>query len=108
MKIKEIDKLENFVGTVIFLFLKLVLKYYLIAFEGIEISSKVFLVKKKQSVPIEKNNTMYLFVGLGKQLIMPTKDNISKSILQRNRVFAQNVVLYIPDLLTADQVEAII
>jgi leucyl aminopeptidase len=71
MKIKEIDKLENFVGTVIIPVLKLVLKNYPIAFEGIEISSKVFYGKKNSQYLLEKQYNV-LVCGFRKTIIMPT------------------------------------
>jgi leucyl aminopeptidase len=110
MKIKEIDKLENFVGTVIIPVFETSPKNIIpIAFEGIEISSKVFYGKKNSQYLLEKNNTMYLFVGLGKTINYANLKTIFRRVsYKETESFAQNVVLYIPDLLTADQVEAII
>lgn len=110
MKIKEIKQLENFVGTVIIPVFETSPKNSIpLVFDGIAISAKVFYGKKNSQYFIESNNTIYLFVGLGKIIDYPDLKKIFRRVSHKETdFFNQNVALYIPDVFTIDQVEAMV
>ena len=110
MKIKTIENLENFIGTVIVPVFETSPKNIVpISFEGIEISSKVFFGKSNTHYLIEKNNVVYLFVGLGKKTIYKTLKNTFRSLSQKQQeLLTHQVVLHFPVAFIDDQVEAVV
>jgi leucyl aminopeptidase len=110
MKIKEIDQLDNFTGTIIIPVLETSPKNIIpITFEDTSISSKVFYGKKNSQYLLEKNNIMYLFVGLGKTIDYATLKTLFRRIsYKETESFSQNVALHIPEFFTEDQVEALV
>ncbi|MDG2431036.1 M17 family metallopeptidase [Flavobacterium sp.] len=110
MKIKAIENLENFTGTVIVPVFETSPKNIVpISFEGIEISSKVFFGKSNSHYLIEKNNVVYLFVGLGKKTTYKSLKTTFRSISQKQQeLLTHQVVLHFPDTFIDDQVEAVV
>ncbi|CAM3051660.1 leucyl aminopeptidase family protein [Flavobacterium frigoris] len=108
MKTKQIDKLENFSGTVLIPVFETNAKSIVpIQFEGLEISSKVFYGKKDTSYLAENNNITYLFIGLGKAIEYKGLKTIARRISAKEKEsFGKNVALFVPEEFNTDQVEA--
>jgi len=108
MKTKQIDKLENFSGTVLIPVFETNAKSIVpIQFEGLEISSKVFYGKKDTSYLAENNNITYLFIGLGKAIEYKALKTIARRISAKEKEsFGKNVALFVPEEFNTDQVEA--
>jgi len=108
MKTKQIDKLENFSGTVLIPVFETNAKSIVpIQFEGLEISSKVFYGKKDTSYLAENNNITYLFIGLGKVIDYKALKTIARRISAKEKEsFGKNVALFVPEEFNTDQVEA--
>lgn len=110
MKTKEIDKLENFSGTVLIPVFETTAKSIVpIKFEGLEISSKVFYGKKDTYYLAENNDNTYLFIGLGKTIDYKTLKTIARRIAAKEKAaFGKSVALFVPEEFSADQVESIV
>jgi leucyl aminopeptidase len=108
MKTKEIDKLENFSGTVLIPVFETTAKSIVpIKFEGLEISSKVFYGKKDTYYLSEKNDNTYLFIGLGKKIDYKALKTITRRVAAKEKeAFGKNVALFVPEEFSTDQVEA--
>jgi len=110
MKIIKIDSLENFSGTVLVPVFETAAKDLVpIQFEGLEISSKVFYGKKDSYYIAEKNDTIFIFIGLGKTTDYKSLKTIFRRIAFKEKdTFSSNVSLFLPDVFTEEQVEAAI
>jgi leucyl aminopeptidase len=110
MKTKQIDKLDDFSGTVLIPVFETNVKSIVpIQFEGLEISSKVFYGKKDTSYLAEKNNITYLFIGLGKAIEYKALKTIARRIAAKEKeAFGKNVALFVPQEFSNDQLEATI
>jgi leucyl aminopeptidase len=108
MKTKEIDKLENFSGTVLVPVFETNAKSIVpIKFEGLEISSKVFYGKKDTYYLSEKNDNTYLFIGLGKTIDYKALKTITRRVASKEKeAFGKSVALFVPEEFSTDQVEA--
>jgi leucyl aminopeptidase len=108
MKTKEINKLEDFSGTVLIPVFETTAKSIIpIKFEGLEISSKVFYGKKDTYYLAEKNDNTYLFIGLGKTIDYKALKTIARRIsFKEKEAFGKNVALFIPEEFSSEQVEA--
>lgn len=110
MKTKQIDKLDDFSGTVLIPVFETNIKSIVpIQFEGLEISSKVFYGKKDTSYLAEKNNITYLFIGLGKAIEYKALKTIARRIATKEKeAFGKNVALFVPQEFSNDLLEATI
>lgn len=108
MKTKEIDKLDNFLGTVLIPVFETTAKSIVpIKFEGLEISSKVFYGKKDTHYLAEKDGNTYLFIGLGKTIDYKALKTIARRIsFKEKESLGNSVALFIPEEFNNDQVEA--
>ncbi|NGY36973.1 leucyl aminopeptidase family protein [Flavobacterium sp. XN-5] len=108
MKTKQIDKLDNFSGTVLIPVFETAAKSInSIKFEDLEISSKVFYGKKDTHYLVEKNGNTYLFVGLGKTIEYKALKTIARRIsFKEKEVFGESVAIFIPEEFNNEQVEA--
>jgi leucyl aminopeptidase len=110
MKTNQIDKLDDFSGTVLIPVFETNVKSIIpIQFEGLEISPKVFYGKKDTSYLAEKNNITYLFIGLGKAIEYKALKTIARRIAAKEKeAFGKNVALFVPQEFSNDQLEATI
>ncbi|TDE05604.1 leucyl aminopeptidase family protein [Flavobacterium hiemivividum] len=108
MKTKEIDKLDNFSGTVLVPVFETTVKSIVpIKFEGLEISSKVFYGKKDTHYLAEKDGNTYIFIGLGKTIDYKVLKTIARRIsFKEKESLGNSVALFIPEEFNNDQVEA--
>jgi leucyl aminopeptidase len=84
MKTKQIDKLDDFSGTVLIPVLKPKKSIVPIQFEGLEILSKVFYGKKDTSYLAEKT-TLPTFIGLGKSNRYKALKTIARRIAAKKK-----------------------
>ena len=78
-------------------------------FDGFEVNPKVFSGKKDTHYLIEKNDTIYIFIGLGNKIDYKSLKNIFRRIAQKQKdTFAQDVSLFFPEVFTEEQIEAAI
>jgi leucyl aminopeptidase len=108
MKTKEINKLENFSGTVLIPVFETTAKSIVpIKFEGLEISSKVFYGKKDTYYLAEKNDNTYVFIGLGKATDYKALKTIARRIsFKEKEAFGKSVALFVPEEFSSEEVEA--
>ena len=110
MKTNTVVNLDNFSGTILIPAFETYSKSIVpIAFNGLEVSSKVFFGKKDTHYLAEKDNNTYIFVGLGKAIDYKSLKNIFRRIsFKQQDSFSSTIALVIPDQFTQDQVEAVI
>jgi len=108
MKTKTIDSLDNFLGTVLIPVFETTAKNLIpIQFNGVTVASKVFYGKKDAHYLVEKEDTTYVFIGLGKSIDYKSLKTIFRRIaIKEKDTFGQNVFLFLPDVFTEEQVEA--
>jgi len=108
MKTKTIDSLENFSGTVLIPVFETTAKNLIpIQFDGVAVASKVFYGKKDTHYLVEKEDTTYVFIGLGKSIDYKSLKTIFRRIaIKEKDTFGQNVSLFLPEVFTEEQVEA--
>ncbi|WP_413998379.1 leucyl aminopeptidase family protein [Flavobacterium sp. W1B] len=108
MKTKKISNLENFSGTILIPVFETSSKSIIpIKFDDIEISSKVFYGKKDTHYLAEKNNNIYLFIGLGKEIDYRSIKTIFRRISSKEiESFPKCVALFIPEQFNDALVEA--
>ena len=110
MEINAIENTINFSGTVLIPVFETYEKGIIpISFDGLEISSKVFFGKKDSHYIIERNNTIYIFIGLGKKLNYKDLKTIFRRISSNQReYFELNLALVLEDKFDENQVEAMV
>jgi leucyl aminopeptidase len=110
MKTNTVVNLDNFSGTILIPAFETYSKSIVpIAFNGLEIASKVFFGKKDTHYLAEKNDNTYVFIGIGKTIDYKSLKTIFRRISSKQKDnFSSNVALVIPDQFTQDQVEAMI
>lgn len=110
MKTKTIDSLDNFSGTVLVPVFETTAKNLIpIQFDEVAVASKVFYGKKDTHYLVEKEDTTYVFIGLGKSIDYKSLKTIFRRIaIKEKDTFGQNVSLFLPDVFTNEQVEAVI
>lgn len=110
MKTNTIVNLDNFSGTILIPVFETYSKSIVpIAFNGLEVTSKVFFGKKDTHYLAEKNDNTYIFIGLGKTIDYKSLKTIFRRISLKNKDnFSSNVALVVPEQITQDQVEAMI
>jgi leucyl aminopeptidase len=110
MKTNTVVDITNFSGTILIPAFETYSKSIVpISFNGLEIGAKVFFGKKDTHYLAEKNNSMYLFIGLGKTSDYKTMKTIFRRISSKQKDnFSANVALVIPEQFTEDQTEAMI
>ncbi len=110
MKTNAIQNLADFSGTVLIPVFETSGKSSdPIHFEGLEISSKLFFGKKDTHYTTEHNNSLYLFIGLGKTIEYKALKNVFRAIASKHKdKFKANVTLVLPQQLDDDQVEAMV
>ncbi len=110
MKIRKIDSLENFSGTVLVPVFETSVKNILpVKFENLEISSKVFYGKKDSYYLAEDKGNVYIFIGLGKTIDYKSLKTIFRRIASKEKdTLTPNVSLFLPEVFTEEQAEAII
>lgn len=110
MKTKTIDSLDDFSGTVLIPVFETTAKNLIpIQFDEVAVASKVFYGKKDTHYLIAKDDTTYVFIGLGKSIDYKSLKTIFRRIATKEKdTFGQNVSLFLPDVFTEEQVEAAI
>ncbi len=110
MKVTSIDSLDNFSGTVLIpVFETTVNNVIPIQFDGLEISSKVFFGKKDTHYLVDKNDKTYIFIGLGEAIDYKSLKDIFRRVASKQKdTLTQDVSLFLPDVFTDEQVEAVI
>lgn len=110
MKIKTINSLDNFSGTVLIPVFETTAKNLIpVQFNRVAVASKVFYGKKDTHYLVEKEDTTYVFIGLGKSIDYKSLKTIFRRIaIKEKDTFGQNVSLFLPDVFTEEQVEAAI
>ena len=110
MKINIIQNLDNFSGTILIPIFETDEKNEVnITFDGLEIPVKLFSGIKDTHYLAEKNNNIYLFIGLGKTIDYKALKTIFRRISAKQKEhFNLNLALVLPDQLTDNQVEAMI
>ncbi|OAB29505.1 leucyl aminopeptidase [Flavobacterium fryxellicola] len=80
-----------------------------IAYNGLEISSKLFYGKKDTHYVAEKNEATYIFIGLGKAIDYRSLKTIFRRISSKHKeLFSSNIALVVPEQCIENQVEAIV
>lgn len=108
MKTNTLKNIENFSGTILIPAFETYEKSIVpIAFNGLEIASKVFFGKKDTHYLAEKNDNVYVFIGLGKTIDYKSLKTIFRRISYKQKEsLTSNIALVIPEQFTQDQVEA--
>jgi leucyl aminopeptidase len=108
MKIKQIQNLEGFTGSILIPVFETNAKSIVpIEFHGTSVSSKVFYGKKDTHYLVEKYDCTHVFIGLGKELDYKSLKTIFRRIAFKQKdIFGKNVVLVIPQEFNTNQVEA--
>ena len=108
MKLKKIQNLDNYTGTIIIPVFETTAKSIVpIEYHGVTVYSQVFYGKKDTHYLVEKYDCTHVFIGLGKELDYKAVKTIFRRIASKQKeVFAKNVALVIPDNFTNTQVEA--
>ena len=108
MKVKKIQNLDNFTGTILIPVFETTAKSIIpIAYHGVTVYSQVFYGKKDTHYLVEKYDCTHVFIGLGKELDYKALKTIFRRIaLKQKEVFAKNVALVVPITFSAEQVEA--
>ena len=110
MKINTLENLDTFSGTVLIpVFETYVKRLIPIQFGELEISSKVFYGKKDTHYLAEQNDNTIVFIGLGKTIDYKSLKTVFRSLSSKQKeIFSTNVALVLPEVLTPNQVEAIV
>lgn len=108
MKIKKIQNLDNFTGTILIPVFETTAKSIVpIEYHGVTVYSQVFYGKKDTHYLVEKYDCTHVFIGLGKELDYKSLKTIFRRIASKQKeVFGINATLIIPDNFNANQVEA--
>jgi leucyl aminopeptidase len=110
MKIKKIQNLDNFTGTILIPVFETTAKSIVpIEYHGVSVYSQVFYGKKDTHYLAEKYDCTHVFIGLGKELDYKAIKTIFRRIAAKQKeVFGKNTALVIPDNFSNSQVEAAI
>ncbi|MDI1317527.1 leucyl aminopeptidase family protein [Flavobacterium sp.] len=110
MKIKKIQNLDNFIGTILIPVFETTQKSIVpIEYHGVSVYSQVFYGKKDTHYLVEKYDCTHIFIGLGKESDYKSIKTIFRRIAAKQKeVFGKNVALVIPDTFQINQVEAAI
>ncbi len=110
MKIKKIQNLDNFKGTILIPVFETTAKSIVpIEHHGVSVYSQVFYGKKDTHYLVEKYECTHVFIGLGKEVDYKSLKTIFRRISAKQKeVFGKNIALVIPDNFNANQVEATI
>lgn len=110
MKVKKIQNLDNFTGTILIPAFETTAKSIVpIEYHGVSVYSQVFYGKKDTHYLVEKYECTHVFIGLGKELDFKSMKTIFRRIAVKQKdIFGKNVVLVFPDNFTNSQVEAAI
>ena len=108
MKIKKIQNLDSFTGTILIPVFETTAKSIVpIEYHGVTVYSQVFYGKKDTYYLVEKYDCTHVFIGLGKEQDYKTVKTIFRRIASKQKeVFGKNVTLIIPEEFTNNQVEA--
>lgn len=110
MKTNTIQNLDNFSGTILIPVFETYEKSIVpISFNGLEITAKVFYGKKDTLYAVEQNNSIYLFIGLGKKIDYKALKAVFRSVSAKQKEkLNTNIALVLPEQLDDNQVEAIV
>lgn len=110
MKIKKIQNLDHFTGTILIPVFETTAKSIVpIEYHGVSVYSQVFYGKKDTHYLVEKYDCTHVFIGLGKELDYKSLKTIFRRISAKQKdLFTKNVTLVIPDEFNNNQVEAAI
>ena len=108
MKVKKIQNLDNFTGTILIPVFETTAKSIIpVEYHGVTVYSQVFYGKKDTHYLVEKYDCTHVFIGLGKEFDYKALKTIFRRIaLKQKEVFAKNVALVVPEIFSAEQVEA--
>jgi leucyl aminopeptidase len=110
MQINSIQNTNGFSGTVLVpVFETNSNNIVPIEFDGISIPSKIFYAKKDSVYLVERNDNLYLFIGLGKTIDYKSLKTIFRRVAsQQKDIFAATVAVVIPESFTEVEVEAMV
>jgi leucyl aminopeptidase len=110
MKVKKIQNLDNFTGTILIPVFETTAKSIVpIEFHGVSVYSQVFYGKRDTHYLVEKYDSTHVFIGLGKELDYKSLKTIFRRIAAKQKdTFVKNVTLVFPDKFSNNQVEAAI
>jgi leucyl aminopeptidase len=110
MKTKYIQNLNNFNGTVLIPVFETNAKSIVpIEYKGITIASKVFYGKKDTHYLVEKQDVIYIFIGLGKDIDYKAIKTVFRRISAKQKeILNTNVALVVPNEFKSEDVEATI
>lgn len=110
MKIDTVQNLADFSGTILIPVFETYSKSIVpIAFNGLEIASKFFFGKKDTHYLAEKNDNIYIFIGLGETIDYKSLKTTFRRISSKQKEnFTSSVALVISEQFTQDQVEAMV
>ena len=110
MKIKKIQNLDNFKGTILIPIFETTAKSIVpIEYHGVTVYSQVFFGKKDTHYLVEKYDCTHVFIGLGKEVDYKSLKTIFRRIASKQKeVFNKNVALVIPENFSTNQVEAMV
>lgn len=108
MKIKKIQNLDGFTGTILIPVYETNAKSIVpIEYHGVTVSSKVFYGKKDTHYLVDKYDCTHAFIGLGKEIDYKSIKTIFRRIAAKQKeVLGTHVALVFPDQFKADEVEA--
>lgn len=108
MKIRKIQNLDNFIGTILIPVFETTAKSIVpIEYHGVSVYSQVFFGKKDTHYLVEKYDCTHIFIGLGKDFDYKSLKTIFRRIAARQKdALGKNVALVIPDGFNTNQVEA--
>ncbi len=108
MKIKYIQNLNNFTGTIIIPVFETNIKSIVpIEYHGCSVYSQVFYGKKDTHYLVEKYDCTHIFIGLGKSIDYKSLKTIFRRTSSKFKDnFSTNVAINIPDEYDSNQVEA--
>jgi len=108
MKVKKIQNLDNYSGTILIPVFETTQKSIVpIEFRGLSVYSQVFYGKKDTHYLVEQHDCTHIFIGLGKEIDYKGLKTIFRRISAKQKeTFGTNVILAIPDNFTGYQVEA--
>ncbi|MGA9638805.1 leucyl aminopeptidase family protein [Flavobacterium sp.] len=107
MRTTQITDLKGFKGTVIVPVFET--DVMTVSFEGMEISPKIFNGRKDSVYLSELNDTIYIFIGLGKSIDYKSLKTVFRRVsVNQKEQFVNSIVLTIPEQMTENEVEAIV
>ena len=108
MKIKQIENLDTYTGTLLIPVFETYEKNIIpIEYHLASVSSKVFYGKKDTHYIIENKDCIHVFIGLGKETDYKSIKTIFRRIATKHsNILVQNVALIVSDKWDANQVEA--